>query len=172
MLDDIVSRLISAARGTPTLINNSTSLSAAAITEPIPNACACSHSLTESTPGTLDGQSQGDPVNRDIPPTTVDSTPSRAGENCELSFDHCPGDAEMPNGSTHGSTNTVSNRTNKVLPHRHSDRQSPTPSALLAYQSNPPDEDIMPKRVAGHSVSVCCCGGDMNVYICWMIFFP
>ena len=67
VLDDIVSRLISAARGTPTLTNNSTSLSAAAVTEPIPNARACSQSLTESTPGTLDGQSQGDPVNRDIP---------------------------------------------------------------------------------------------------------
>ena len=141
LLDECRLWLISAVRETNTCAQSTPSLPPST-TEKIPIARLC-----------MDKQQTGShtssPANRDVIPhhDYVDSNRSppphvRAGDSHDTSGHHCPGDEEMPPTSDQTPTD-------KVLPtstRGHSDRQSP-PTAELAHQGNPPDEDP-PKRVA------------------------
>ena len=88
-----------------------------------------------------------------VTPNLTSIQHARAGDLHDTSADHCPGDPEMPQTST-ASAEDAGKVYHKVLTDTdncsgHSDRQSPTPLTTLPTQpGSPPDEDVMPKRVA------------------------
>ena len=137
VLDQITRRLVSTAMGTHQN-NNSPSLSPAIIESHNANASRRDHMESLQTSPTQR------PNNRDTHNTEQTKL---AVDRDELSRDHRLGDSEMPHGSTHGST-TEHSCSDKDQSPRHSEWQSLNPTALLAYNGIPPDEDIMPKRVA------------------------
>ena len=87
-----------------------------------------------------------------VTPNLTSIQHARAGDLHDTSADHCPGDPEMPQTST--ASEDAGKVYHKVLTDTdncsgHSDRQSPTPLTTLPTQpGSPPDEDVMPKRVA------------------------
>lgn len=140
VLENVVLRLVSTVRGTPTPANSQSSLSSA-VTE-IVQSLTGTQSHPESTPDIMKVPSHR-PVNRD----TQSNHPHNAGSgHPEPSDVHSQGDSEMPSGSTHGSTTVTA--ADKVQLPSHSDRQSPNPTALLAHQGNRLMRTYGPKRVA------------------------
>ena len=100
------------------------------------------------TPGSMIGHSTGHtsrPANRDAPNITLNTPRTSELSDCSV----CSlGDLEKPTGPTHGSPHQQDSPNKDRTPSRLSNRQSLIDTALLAHQGNPPDEDIMPKRVA------------------------
>ena len=86
-----------------------------------------------------------------VAPNVTPTNNSRAGDPHDIRADHCPGDPEMPHTSISDDTNVNDKVLTEIADHPgHSDdRQSPIPlTAWPTQPGSPPDEDVMPKRVA------------------------
>ena len=141
MLEEIAMRLVSTARLVPNFTHSETSLPSA--NEQQSEASLSMESQTGSTPGTVTGQNQ--PLaNRD---SHHAHQTLRACDRYDTSDDHCLGDPEMPEGPTHRSSHVTQNLQSPDTMALRSAVTEP-PSAVLAQQSSPPDEDFKPKHVA------------------------
>ena len=143
VLDTIVKRMISAARETPTGTIATSLPPTVAEQSTVPTSV--NRSQHGSTPGHPNGPPNR-PVKRDTPnQLTINTT--RTSDSNDTSLNCSLGDPEKPKGPINGSPHQFTNP-DKDRQQRLSDRQSPTNTAVLAHQGNPPDEDFMPKRVA------------------------
>ena len=149
-LENSIFRLISAVRemSPPPRAHSSAPTNPPSVTvDHTTPTCTAGDGNTESAE---DQTEQPRPAKRDThPPETIQSQKSntnkiRDSETHDTSEHHFPGGPEMLNNHT-------IDKQHKVLPTvEHSDRQplNPPTAWLHAHRSSPPDEDILPKRVA------------------------
>lgn len=143
LLADCLERLISAWRETAQCPRGTSSLPGPATAEA---SAVTGDPQIGSEPNNNCGSRKRDLHGRHtVAPNTTPIHRVRAGDLHDISADHSPGDPEMPR--------TVTSSNHKVLidtdNRGHSDRQSPSPlTTWPTQQGSPPDEDVMPKRVA------------------------